>query len=78
MADPGPDSPDSPAIAPPPAVPATPAERVEAALIRVISGEQQIVPLGGVTFLLRTRAPGTVREARIGATVARIAEILSP
>ena len=78
MADPGPDSPDSPAIAPPPAVPATPAERVEAALIRVISGEQQIVPLGGVTFLLRNQGSWNIREARIGATVARIAEILSP
>lgn len=60
-----------------PPVPATPAERVEAALIRVISGERQIVPLGSVTFLLRDQGSWRIRESRIGATVARIAEIRS-
>ena len=68
----------STAITAPPPVPATPAERVEAALVRVISGEQQIVPLGGVTFLLRNQGSWHIRESRIGATVARITEILSP
>jgi hypothetical protein len=65
-------------ITPPTPVPATAAERVEAALIRVISGERQIVPLGGVTFLLRDQGSWRIRESRIGATLARIAEILSP
>lgn len=74
----GADRADSIAITPLPPVPATAAERVEAALIRVISGEQQIVPLGGVTFLLRDQGSWRIRESRIGATVARIAEILSP
>ena len=68
----------SAAIAAPSLLPATPAERVEAALVRIISGEQQIVPLGGVTFLLRNQGSWHIRESRIGATVARIAEILSP
>lgn len=74
----GPGPADSIAITPPTPVPATAAERVEAALIRVISGEQQIVPLGGVTFLLRDQGSWRIRESRIGATVARIAEVLSP
>ena len=69
---------DSAAVTAPPPGGATPADRVEEALIRVISGEQQIVPLGGVTFLLRNQGSWHIREARIGATVARIAEILSP
>lgn len=77
VADAGLEEEDSAAIAPPPPTPATAAERVEAALIRVISGEQQIVPLGGVTFLLRNQGSWRIRESRIGATVARIGEIPS-
>ncbi len=68
---------DSVAIALPAPVATTAAQRVEAALIRVISGERQIVPLGGVTFLLRDQGSWRIRESRIAATVARIAEILS-
>ena len=68
---------DSATITPPPPIPTTAAERVEAALIRVISGEQQIVPLGGVTFLLRNQGSWRIRESRIGATVARIGEVPS-
>ena len=75
---PGPGPADSTVVTPPTPVPATAAERVEAALVRVISGEQQIVPLGGVTFLLRDQGSWQIRESRIGATLARIAEILSP
>lgn len=55
---------------------ATAAERVEEALIRVISGQQQIVPLGGVTLLLRDQGSWRIHESRIEATVARIADIL--
>lgn len=65
------------ALTPTPPLPATPAERVEAALIRVISGEQEIVPLGGVTFLLREQGSWRIRESRVGATLTRIAEVLS-
>ena len=73
-----PEGADSGGTAPPPPIAATAAERVEAALIRVISGQQQIVPLGGVTFLLRDQGPWRIHESRIEATVARIAEIVSP
>lgn len=69
---------DSAPAAPPPPAPATPAERVREALIRVISGQQQVVPLGGVTFLLRDQGSWRIHEGRIGATVARITGILSP
>ena len=53
------------------------AELVEAALIRIVSGEQQIVPLGTVTFLLRNQSAWRIHDSRIEATVARIAEIPS-
>ena len=56
-------------------VPPTVAQLVEAALIRIVSGEQEIVPLGGVTFLLRNQSAWRINSSRIGATVARIAEI---
>lgn len=58
--------------------PATVAELVEAALVRIVSGEREIVPLGSVTFLLRNQGAWNIREGRIRATVARIAEIRSP
>ena len=71
------DAADTSAGIPVPPEPATPSARVRAALIRVVSGEQQVVPLGGVTFLLREQGSWRIHESRIGATVARIAEILS-
>ena len=73
-----PEGADSGATPPPPPTAATAAERVEAALIRIISGQRQIVPLGGVTFLLRNQGSWRIHESRIEATVARIAEIVSP
>ena len=57
--------------------PATVAELVEAALIRIVSGEREIVPLGSVTFLLRNQGAWRIHDSRIEATVARIAEIPS-
>lgn len=50
-------------------------ERVRAALIRVVSGQQEILPLGGVTFLLRETGSWRIHESRIGATVSRIEEL---
>ena len=75
----GPDSrpADSAETDSPPPVPETAAQRIEAALIRIISGEQQVVSLGGITFLLREQGSWQIHESRIEATVARIAEIRS-
>ena len=50
-------------------------ERVRAALVRVVSGQQEILPLGGVTFLLRETGSWRIHESRIGATVSRIEEL---
>ncbi len=47
------------------------AARVEAVLIRILSGRQEVVPLGNVTFLLRTQAPWRVHASRAGATAQR-------
>jgi len=58
--------------------PATAAEAVAAALIRIVSGEREVVPLGGVTFLLRNQSPWRIHDSRVEATVARIAKIFSP
>ena len=58
-----------------PAQPVTVAGRVEAALVRVVSGESEIVPLGGVTLLLRDQAPWRINAAAIGATLQRIEEL---
>lgn len=71
-------APDSPVQAVAAAAPATVAELVEAALIRVVSGEREIVPLGTVTFLLRNQSAWRIHDKRIEATVARIAEVPSP
>ena len=57
--------------------PATVAELVEAALVRIVSGEREVVPLGSVTFLLRNQGTWRIREGRVEATVARIGEIRS-
>ena len=50
---------------------------VEAALIRIVSGEQEIIPLGGVILLLRNQSAWRIDGTRIGATVARIEELQS-
>lgn len=57
--------------------PAGAAGLVDAALIRIVSGEREIVPLGGVTFLLRNQSVWRIHERRIGATLLRIAGIPS-
>ena len=50
---------------------------VEAALIRVISGEQEIFPLGAVAFLLRSQGDWHVNQGRIGAVLERLQELRS-
>lgn len=50
-------------------------EMVEGALTRIVGGQQEIVPLGGVTFLLREEGRWRIHEARLGATVARVREL---
>ncbi|MCY4399956.1 MAG: peptidylprolyl isomerase [Gemmatimonadetes bacterium] len=57
--------------------PATPEAVVEAALMQIVSGEQEIIPLGGVILLLRNQNAWRIDGNRIGATVARIEELLS-
>ena len=52
-------------------------ELVRAALIRILSGQREIVPLSGVTFLLRETGAWHIDETRIGATLARVAELES-
>ncbi len=52
--------------------------RVEAALIRIVSGQQEIVPLGNVTFLLRNQGPWRINQARIEVTVERVRALRSP
>ncbi len=56
--------------------PATPAERVEAlveaALVRVVSGQQPIVPLGNVSFLLRAGGAWSVHAHRVATTTRRV------
>ena len=61
--------------APDPAPPTTVAGRVEAALVRVVSGQSEIVPLGGVTLLLRNQAPWRINAAAVQATLQRIGEL---
>ena len=53
-------------------------ELVEAALIRIVSGQQEIVPLGGVILLLRNQSAWRIDDARIGATAVRVEEARSP
>lgn len=56
---------------------ATPTARelVRGALTRIISGQQEILPLGGVTFLLRETDAWRIHESRIGTTLDRVEEI---
>ena len=60
-----------------PAEAATAEDVVDAALIRIVSGEQEIIPLGGVILLLRNQSAWKIDGTRIGATVARIEELQS-
>lgn len=50
-------------------------ELVHGALARIISGQQEILPLGGVTFLLRETDAWRIHESRIGTTLDRVEEI---
>ena len=59
-------------------VPATVEEIVEGALIRIVSGEQEILPLGGVILLLRDQGTWRIDDARIRETAARLEEVRSP
>lgn len=55
----------------------TAGELVRAALIRIVSGQQEILPLGGVTFLLRETGAWHIHEKRVGATLAHVEELES-
>ncbi len=55
----------------------TPQELVRAALIRVVSGEQEILPLGGVTFILREAGAWRIHETAVGATLEHVEELRS-
>ncbi len=55
--------------------PMGPEALVEAAVIRVISGRQEIFPLGAVAFLLRAQGDWRVNEGRIGAVLERLQEM---
>ena len=64
-------APDSNSV--PDVVPETSAaSRVEAALIRIVSGETEIIPLGGVTLLLRDQGNWRINAAAVAATLERI------
>ena len=71
---PGPDSASGPDSTPVPgtARETSAASRVEAALIRIVSGETEIIPLGGVTLLLRDQGNWRINAAAVAATLARI------
>lgn len=58
-----------------PVPPMTVAGRVEEALVRVVSGESEIVPLGGVTLLLRDQSRWRINTAAVRATLQRIEEL---
>lgn len=60
----------------PGATPSVP-EVVEQALARVVGGQQEIVPLGGVTFLLREEGRWRIHGAALAATVERARELES-
>ena len=72
-----PDAGDSAEAGPDDPVATGPEALVEAALIRVISGEQEIFPLGAVAFLLRNQGDWRVNDGRIGAVLERLQEIRS-
>lgn len=55
-------------------VEADPISLVESALIRVVSGEQEIVPLGAITLLLRDQGDWRIHHRRIGQVLALLRE----
>ena len=54
------------------ASPETAGERVRALLSTIVSGREEIVPLAGITFLLREGGRWHIHEQRIGRTVERV------
>ena len=48
---------------------------VTLALQRVVAGEQEIIPLAGITFLLRERERWSIRSEALGATMARARQL---
>lgn len=48
---------------------------VTLALQRVVNGEQEIIPLAGITFLLRARENWAVRSQALGATLTRARQL---
>lgn len=54
---------------------ASQANRVEAALVRVVSGQSDIIPLGGVTLLLRDQGSWRINASAVAATLERIQQL---
>lgn len=54
---------------------ASAAMRVDAALARIVSGESEIVPLGGVTLLLRDQGSWRINGPAVAATLERIQQL---
>lgn len=63
------------ASVPPQAGQAPAAHQVEAALVRVVSGESEIIPLGGVTLLLRDQGSWRINASAVTATLERIDQL---
>lgn len=57
--------------------PTTAGERVEAVLVRVLSGEQQVLPLGPVVLLLRDQGRWRIHETRADDVLMAIEELRS-
>lgn len=54
---------------------ASAAMRVDAALARIVSGESEIIPLGGVTLLLRDQGSWRINASAVAATLERIQQL---
>ena len=67
----------SASAAPAAPLPATASERVGAVLVRVLSGEQQVLPLGPVVLLLRDQGSWRIHETRTGDVLMAIEELRS-
>ncbi|NNM33784.1 MAG: hypothetical protein HKO53_11995, partial [Gemmatimonadetes bacterium] len=50
-------------------------DAVTLALERVVAGEQEIIPLAGITFLLRAREEWSIRSEALGATLTRARQL---
>ena len=59
-------------------VPQSPQELVEAALIRVVSGQQEVLPLQGAALVLRETGSWRVHEAAIATTAAVLQGLEAP